>query len=577
MKKICIIGNTIESKLLALIFTKMFKDIEVRIFTNNENFVNHFPCGIENPPGNLSLLLLLRSCGITEKEYLENTNSTFSLALQYNNINQNPLYRTSEANITSINLMSNEYQTKLLGKDLRRESLDLDFPTVLGDLRDHPDIEASTILELYVNYLLSNQHDLFTNLFLFDPAKHYFPTMNTIGGPRGFWGLQLTGLQVVQYFSYQFTASYSNTNLHDLSDKLVWNHDIQGLNTLLESKINSSVFIHDPIQSVNIQNQAVTMEESRFSDYREENIITNINNESFDFVIDTIGLENFASLLSNKTIDCSTNPITHLYQKDLPFSELNDNRYYIDYTNIGFSFRNHLQNSTQLLHFTTNEQTLEGYNLLKNFNSNRPKHIVSYYQSWNIEEEDRSPLPYSNYILFNFEKYNLNPILMSDISFITHFSQACANKIYSLLTFDSTYRALFLCQLQYDYLNFLTQLEDFTYCLLSNNTFENFRKYSTYVDDWNGRIPILYDYTDNENVASKLCLKGGNIYGDSLHSNWEYLSLHYQKGLIQHSTIIDPDIFIDSFNFEKNKRDYVYRDVGCDFTQLKQEIIDNNF
>jgi len=294
-------------------------------------------------------------------------------------------------------------------------------------------------------------------------------------------------------------------------------------------------------------------------------------------VIDTIGLENFSSLLGNKTIDCSTDPIRHLYQKDLPFTSFDNNRYQIDYSNTGFSFKSYLQNSTQLLQYTTNEQILEGYTLLKDFNSNRPKHIISYYLSWNIAETDKSPLPYSNYILFNFEKFNLNPVLMSDISFLTHFSQALVNKIYSLLIFDPTYRALFLCQLQYDYMNFLTQLEDFTNCLLSNNKFENFRKYSDYIDDWNGSIPILYDYTDNENLASKLSLKGGNIYGDSLHSSWEYLSLHYQKGLIQNFTVIDSNIFIDSFNFEKAKRDYVYRDIGCNFGQLKQEIIDNNF
>ena len=40
MKKICIIGNTIESKLLALMFTKFFQDIEVKIFTNNVDFDN---------------------------------------------------------------------------------------------------------------------------------------------------------------------------------------------------------------------------------------------------------------------------------------------------------------------------------------------------------------------------------------------------------------------------------------------------------------------------------------------------------------------------------------------------------
>lgn len=538
MKNIAIIGNTIESKLVYLLLQKKHPSWQITIFTNNQPFQNHFHTGLEKPITGLALIKLLRQVDITVQEYLNGTETTFALALEYLNLIDKPLYRMSEPNIGSPENIVFDYMQNIVGDNLRStENQNQPTTRYLGDLAKIPEQSLSDVLKSYCHYLIDNDLDLLENLFLFDQLADNFPHFNADTDDH-----DLNGLELIQRLSNQFIPGKTKTNLYDAIDYFIWNHDIDGLNLLLDSKIPEEIFNTDSLTDITLSTEAAGEKGTSLGVADNITKIT-INGQEIDFVIDSIG--NNENLLSLLPPFLDTDNICHrIFTGQSEEENFNKNKFTISIENDGLAFLDHKKSRKKDIFFQKDTASLDlPY---KDIHRTRPKAIVA-----NFVTNDWSSLdqPHSNYILFSLEKFALEPFSFSDINVLTTMAASLPIMLAECLEDIPLYRSAAIGSFQLKYQKILTDLKDINQELFLD-------------------VPsaFLRPYQDNNNLRntvptfnkSTLLDKTRTLNSDYITNAWDYLLIRYQKNKIE-KTNLASHTFSKSYKYEKERKKYLFQ------------------
>lgn len=538
MKNIAIIGNTIESKLAYLLLKKNHPSWLITIFTNNQPFQNHFHTGLEKPVEGLALIKLLRQVNITVQEYLNATDTTFALALEYLNLIDKPLYRMSEPNIGSPENIVFDFMQNIVGDNLRStENQNQPTTSYLGDLAKIPGQTLADVLKSYCHYLIDNDLDLLENLFLFDQLTDNFPHYSTDTDDHN-----LNGIELIQRLSNQFIPGKTKTNLYDSIDYFIWNHDIDGLNVLLDSKIPQEIFNTDSLIDITLLTEAAGEKEKTMGVTTNITKIT-INGQEIDFVIDSIGNnENLLSLLP-PFLD-TDNVCARIFTGHSEEENFNKNKFTISIENDGIAFLDQKKSNKKDIFFQKDTATLDlPY---KDINRTRPKAIVANYVTNNASSAD---LPHSNYLLFSLEKFALEPFSFSDINVLTTMAASLPSILAECLEDIPLYISAALGSFQYKYQKILTDLKDINQELFLDVSSAFLQPYQ---DNYNLRNTIpTFD-------RSTLLDKTRTLNFDYITNAWDYLLIRHQKNKIE-KTNLALHIFSKSYNYEKERKKYLFQ------------------
>lgn len=540
MKNIAIIGNTIESKLSYLLIKKENPSWNITIFTNNQPFQNHFHTGLEKPVPGLAFIKLLRQVGINIQEYLNTTSTTFALALEYLNVIDKPLYRMAGPNIGSIENIVYDYMKNIEGNDLRN-TVNQNQPTItiLGDLAKIPEKSRAGILKSYCHYLIDNDLDLLENLFLFLQSDNNFPSYDTDVDTD-----ILNGIELVQRLSNQFIPGKTRTNLNDSLDDLVWNHDIEGLNFLLDSKIPQENYHTNEL--TDIITSTDTDVENNFS---ESNTFTkiSINGQEIDFVIDTLG-DNESLLALLPPFVNTDNICNKIYFAPSEQENFNRNKFTVTIENDGITFLDHKLSNKKHIFFRKDTTSLDlPY---KEINTLRPRTIISNFASYDINSSD---LPYSNYLLFSLEKFALEPFSFHDINVLVTMAASLATTLTECLEDIPLYRNIVLGSLQYQYQKILTDINDINQEIFLNVSSTFLQQYQYNNNKLRNTLPDLNEST--------LIDKTGYLNMDTfdyITNAWDYLLIRFQKNKIAKNNL-SYNIFSKAYNYEKERKKYLFR------------------
>jgi len=540
MKHIAIIGNTIESKLSYLLIKKENPSWNITIFTNNQPFQNHFHTGLEKPVTGLAFIKLLRQVGISIQEYLNATATTFGLAIEYLNLIDKPLYRIAEPNIGSIENIVFEYMQNIVGNDLRN-TVNQNQPTitVLGDLAKISEISKAEALQSYCHYLIDNDLDLLENLFLFlqsgDDFPHYDSDIDTD---------DLNGIELIQRLSNQFIAGKTRTNLNDSIDHLVWNHDIEGLNSLLDSKIPLENYYTDNL--TDIITSTDTNEESNFG--QDDNFTTiTINGQKIDFVIDTLG-DNESLLALLPPFVHTNNICNRIYFEPDGQENFNKNKFTVTIGNDSITFSDPKLSSRKNIFF---QKTTTSLDLpYKDINTLRPRTIISNFASNDINSSD---LPYSNYLLFSLEKYALEPFSFHDINTLVTMAVSLPRTLTKCLEDVPFYGSIILGSLQHHYQKIITDISNINLEMFQGVSSNFLQQYQDTFVESEHTLPDLNASTFNE-----IALNSNNDDFDCITNAWDRLLIRYQKNKLKKSNLA-LNTFAKAYYYERERKKYLFR------------------
>jgi len=545
MKNIAIIGNTIESKLAYLLLKKNQPSWHITILTNNQPFQNHFHTGLEKPVTGLALIKLLRRVDINIQEYLNTTDTTFALALEYLNVIDKPLYRMSEPNIGSTENLVFDYMLNIVGDNLRNtENQNQPTITYLGDLAKIPNKSLADVLKSYCHYLIDNDLDLLENLFLFDPLADNFPHFDTDTDDHN-----LNGLELIQRLSNQFIPGKTKTNLYESIDYFIWNHDIEGLNLLLNSKIPQEIFNTDTLTDITLSTESAG--DNYLGSSGQITKIT-INGQEIDFVIDTIG--NNESLLSLLPPFVDTGNICNrIFAGQSELENFNKNKFIISIENDGVTFLDHKKSNKKNIFFKKDTVLLDlPY---KDISKIRPKTIISNFVS---NDTSSSNLPHSNYLLFSLEKFALEPFSFSDINVLTTMAASIPSILTEYLIDLTPYGDIVLTNLQYQYDKFLTEISNICEEIFQDVSGNFFQKYQNSTDNWGNTLPDLIVKDVKQNNVSTFIVRTENLNGDYITNAWDYLLIRHQKNKIA-KTNLALHMFSKAYNYEKERKKYLFQ------------------
>ena len=545
MKNIAIIGNTIESKLAYLLLQKKHPSWLITIFTNNQTFQNHFHTALEKPVTGLSLIKLLRQVDINIQEYLNSTDTTFALALEYLNVIDKPLYRMSEPNIGSTENIVFDYMRNIVGDNLRNtENQNQPTTTYLGDLAKIPGKSLADVLKSYCHYLIDNDLDLLENLFLFDKLTDNFPHYNTDTDDH-----DLNGIELIQRLSNQFISGKTKTNLYESIDYFIWNHDIDGLNLLLDSKIPQGIYNTDSLTDITLSTESAGANYLGSSDKITK--IT-INGQEIDFVIDSIG--NNESLLSLLPPFVDTDNICNrIFTGQFEEEDFNKNKFTISIENDGIAFLDHKKSNKKDIFFQKDTASLDlPY---KDLSRVRPKTIISNFVSNNASNSD---LPHSNYLLFSLEKFALEPFSFSNINVLSTMAASLPSILSECLLDIPSYGDIVLTNFQYQYDKFLTEISNMNAEIFQDVSSNFFQKYQNSTDKWGNALPDLIVKDIKQNNASTFIVRTENLNGDYITNAWDYLLIRYQKNKIA-KTNLPVQTFSKAYNYEKERKKYLFQ------------------
>jgi len=426
---IAVLGNNFISKIIALSLKINHPQVDVKIFTNGEDYKQQI-ISPHYKPAEYDVTLpqfFLKHCDITISDIFEKTNSTIGQAFIFNGLSDKEIFITD--NVQKLSYRDLAYQCKKNNflKGLMPHRQYLAFIEYLIQTN-------SNLIEILTKFPLTlyrNQENLYRTSY-----KYNFPKREDIS-----W--------------HMLPGCYDLESLNNLLDEKIVEYDI--------TKINDLIVNIDSTETINTENKnrkTITT------------LHTSENNFPIDFVINT-GIDN--------------NFLNSFIESSDTLTEMNDTIIFSGYTTQDFDFiepailENKIQDNQFLKTLNYQDKTT------KMLFSNEVDNIKKQQNKFLIND-----LHDSNYIEFNLEHLGLNPMFNEDLTTAIVYSDSIISTLGSIII-DSDNIYGYLNVLQNNWAHFRASLKKFVYHLLENNQvlgYESLKKApDEYATNFQNKVP----------------------------------------------------------------------------------------